>query len=37
MTTEQVQALDPAFAAFLRPLQRFFDNPKTVRDPAGNE
>lgn len=31
MTTEQVQALGPAFAAFLRPLQSFFDNPKTVQ------
>lgn len=31
MTTEQVQALGPALAEFLRPLQRFFDNPKTVR------
>ena len=31
MTTEQVQALGPTLAEFLRPLQRFFDNPKTVR------
>ena len=31
MTTEQVQALGPAFTAFLRPLQRFFDNPNTIQ------
>ena len=31
MTSEQVQALGPALTEFLRPLQRFFDNPKTVR------
>jgi SRSO17 transposase len=31
MTTEQVQALGPAFAAFLQPLERFFDTLKTVR------
>jgi SRSO17 transposase len=31
MTTEQVQALAPALAEFLRPLQQFFDNPKTVQ------
>lgn len=30
MTTEQVQALGPALAEFLRPLQQFFDNAKTV-------
>lgn len=31
MTTEQVQALGPALTEFLRPLQQFFDNPKTVQ------
>lgn len=31
MTTEQVQALAPALTEFLRPLQQFFDNPKTVQ------
>jgi SRSO17 transposase len=31
MTTEQVQALGPALIEFLRPLQRFFDNPKNVQ------
>src|SRR5215471_4130959 len=30
MTTEQVQALGPALAEFLRPLRPFFDNPKTL-------
>ena len=31
MTTEQVQALGPALVAFLRPLQQFFENSKTVQ------
>ena len=31
MTTEQVQALGPAFTAFLRPLQPFFHDPKIVQ------
>jgi SRSO17 transposase len=31
MTTDQVQALGPAFTAFLQPLERFFDTVKTVR------
>jgi SRSO17 transposase len=31
MTADQIQALGPEFTAFLRPLERFFDNPKTVQ------
>ena len=31
MTTDQVQAIGPAFTAFLRPFERFFEEPKTVR------
>jgi SRSO17 transposase len=31
MTAEQIEAIGPDFTAFLRPLERFFDNPKTVR------
>ena len=31
MTTDQVQAIGPEFTAFLRPFERFFDNPKTVQ------
>jgi SRSO17 transposase len=31
MTTDQVQALGPAFTAFLQPFERFFDTLKTVR------
>jgi SRSO17 transposase len=31
VTTDQVQALGPALTAFLRPFERFFDSPKTVR------
>jgi SRSO17 transposase len=31
MTADQVQALGPAFTAFLRPFERFFDTLKTVR------
>ncbi len=31
MTADQIQAIGPEFTAFLRPLERFFDNPKTVR------
>jgi SRSO17 transposase len=31
MTTEQVQAIGPEFTAFLRPFERFFDEPETVR------
>ena len=31
MTTEQVQAVGPEFTAFLRPFERFFDEPETVR------
>src|SRR5258707_7288328 len=31
MTTEQVQAIGPAFTAFLRPYERFFADPGTVQ------
>ena len=31
MTAEQIEVLGPAFTAFLQPLERFFDSPKTVR------
>lgn len=31
MTTDQVQALGPAFTAFLQPFERFFDTRKTLR------
>ena len=31
MTTDQVQAIGPEFTAFLRPFERFFDNPGTVQ------
>ena len=31
MTTDQVQAIGPEFTAFLRPFERFFENPKTVQ------
>jgi SRSO17 transposase len=31
MTTDQVQALGPAFTAFLQPFERFFDTLKTTR------
>jgi SRSO17 transposase len=31
MTKEQVQAIGPEFTAFLRPFERFFDEPETVR------
>ena len=31
MTSEHVQAIGPAFTAFLRPFERFFDTLKTVR------
>jgi SRSO17 transposase len=31
MTTEQLQALGPEFTAFLRPFERFFDEPETIR------
>jgi SRSO17 transposase len=31
MTADQVEALGPAFTAFLQPFERFFDSPKTVR------
>ncbi len=31
MTTDQVQAIGPEFTAFLRPFERFFDEPETVR------
>jgi SRSO17 transposase len=31
MTTEQVQAVGPEFTAFLRPFERFFEQPKTVQ------
>lgn len=31
MTTEQVQALGPDFTAFLRPFERYFEQPETVR------
>jgi SRSO17 transposase len=31
MTKDQVQALGPEFTAFLRPFERFFDNPETVQ------
>ena len=31
MTTDQVQAIGPEFTAFLRPLERFFEDPKTVQ------
>ncbi len=31
MTTDQVEAIGPAFTAFLRPFERFFDTLKTVR------
>jgi SRSO17 transposase len=31
MTADQIEAIGPEFTAFLRPLERFFDNPKTVR------
>jgi SRSO17 transposase len=31
MTADQIQAIGPEFTAFLRPLERFFDNPKTVQ------
>jgi SRSO17 transposase len=31
VTTDQVEALGPALTAFLRPFERFFDSPKTVR------
>src|SRR5437588_9595916 len=30
MTADQVAALGPALTAFLRPLERFFESPKTV-------
>ena len=31
MTTDQVQAIGPEFTAFLRPFERFFEDPKTVQ------
>src|SRR5579871_3064913 len=31
MTVEQIEALGPELTAFLRPFERFFDNPKSVR------
>jgi len=31
MTADQIEAIGPEFTAFLRPLERFFNNPKTVR------
>jgi hypothetical protein len=31
MTADQVEAIGPAFTAFLQPFERFFDSPKTVR------
>lgn len=31
MTKEQVQAIGPEFTAFLRPFERFFEEPETVR------
>ncbi len=31
MTTPLVQAVGPEFTAFLRPFERFFDNPGTVQ------
>jgi len=31
MTTDQVRAIGPEFTAFLRPFERFFDNPGTVQ------
>ena len=31
MTTEQVQALGPDFTTFLRPFERYFEQPETVR------
>jgi SRSO17 transposase len=31
MTADQLQAIGPAFTAFVRPFERFFDAPKTVR------
>ena len=31
MTTQQVEAIGPAFTAFLRPFGRYFDSPGTVR------
>jgi SRSO17 transposase len=31
MTADQVQAIGPAFTAFLRPFERFFDTGKSVR------
>src|ERR1700682_2936631 len=30
MTTDQVQAIGPEFTAFLRPFERFFEEPETV-------
>jgi hypothetical protein len=30
MTTDQVLAIGPEFTAFLRPFERFFEDPKTV-------
>src|SRR6202047_3285575 len=31
MIKEQVQAIGPEFTAFLRPFERFFEEPQTVR------
>jgi SRSO17 transposase len=31
MTTEQVQAVGPEFTAFLRPFERYFEQPESVR------
>jgi hypothetical protein len=31
MTADPVEAIGPAWTAFLRPSERFFDSPKTVR------
>ena len=31
MTKDLVQAIGPEFTAFLRPFERFFDNPGTVQ------
>ena len=31
MTTDQARAIGPELTAFLRPFERFFDSPKTVR------
>ena len=31
MTAYQVEAIAPRLTAFLQPLERFFDTPKTVR------